>query len=237
MENDAIEFLRKPKMNVKQLNYIMSSISVYTNLFEIQFKKEIKLFQYPFSVSPPIGNNDIRIRNRLFKACFNKLKNIFGDCFISGDCLYNMKKIDEAKYIKCVLYLKGKTEYDIIIDRCINERLIRQENIQKDPLTKQFIEMIIKDILHSNPKLEDYNGLFVLKGQKKEIYSEVSSIKLYPCFTTSFVEVDNGNYLNVSLKNKIIKNETIYDYLNQFKYKNNTNAQNEIKENLKGRFF
>jgi len=97
--------------------------------------------------------------------------------------------------------------------------------------------MIIKDILHSNPKLEDYNGLFVLKGQKKEIYSEVSSIKLYPCFTTCFVEVDNGNYLNVSLKNKIIKNETIYDYLNQFEYKNNTNTQNEIKENLKGRSF
>jgi len=39
--------------------------------------------------------------------------------------------------------------------------------------------------------------------------------------------------LNINLKSKFILKETIYDYLKKFKYKNNKNIQNEIKENLK----
>ena len=188
-------------------------------------------------MSPPIGNNDMRMRNLLFKACFKQLKNIFGDSFISGDCLYTMKKINELKFLKCAIYSKGKVVYNIIVDKWINKRSIRQEDIQKDPLLKQYIEIIIKDILLSNPKLEDYNGFFVLKDQKKEFYSNEISIKLYPGFTTSLVETDSGNYLNVTLKNKVILNETIYDYLTKFEYKNKTDKKNEIKENLIGRSF
>ena len=39
--------------------------------------------------------------------------------------------------------------------------------------------------------------------------------------------------MNINLKSKFILKETIYDYLKKFKYKNNKNIQNEIKENLK----
>ena len=38
--------------------------------------------------------------------------------------------------------------------------------------------------------------------------------------------------MNINLKSKFILKETIYDYLKKFKYKNNKNIQNEIKENL-----
>jgi len=37
---------------------------------------------------------------------------------------------------------------------------------------------------------------------------------------------------NITLKNRIIQNETINDYLNQFKYKNYKDIQNEIKQDL-----
>ena len=37
MESKQILFLRKLCINVKELDYIMSSISVYVNLFEIIF--------------------------------------------------------------------------------------------------------------------------------------------------------------------------------------------------------
>ena len=237
--NKDIVFLTKPKINVKDLEYVLNTKKVYVNLFEIKMKKKLTLFQYPYAVEPPIGATDILIRNKLFKRSSRQLKTIFGDCFISGDSLYSMKEIKEFIYAKCTLYLKekGKIEYILEFNNFKNKRTISQEDIQRDPLSNQFIEMIIKDILHSNPKLDFYNDVFVISNKRKTIETNNVSISFYPGFTTSFMETDSGIYLNVNLKNKVIQNKTINDYLSQYKDKNNKNIQNEIKTDLKGRSF
>ena len=236
MESD-IDFVKKPKINAKELNYIMNSKDVYANLYEIKIKKELKLYQYPFTVTPPIGNADIRIREKLFKYSYKKLKNYYDDCFISGDSLYSMKKVDDPKTVTCSIYLKGRTEYTMEFNKFETQRTIKQEDIQKDPLSKQFIEMIIRDILHSNPKLEFYKGIFVLSNKKKTIETDNVSINFYPGFTTSFMETDKGNFLNVTLKNKIIQNETVLEYINQYKNINDTKVQKNIKDDLRKRSF
>ena len=148
-----------------------------------------------------------------------------------------MKEIRQNICITCPLYSKGRTEYTIEFDNFKNRRTIKQEDLQKDPLSKQFIEMIIKDILLSSPKLELYKDAFIMTNKKKSIETKNCFISFYPGFKTSFVETDSGNFLNITLKSKIIQNETINDYLNNIKYKNNKDIQNEIKENLKGRSF
>ena len=235
--NYHINFLTKPKIKTDKLSYVLNTKKVYANLFEIKIKKELKLYQYPFTVTPQIDSGDIRMREKLFKACNKKLKKIYDDCFISGDSLYCMKKEEEVHTVNCSLYLKGKTEYKLEFNKAENERVIKQEDIQKDPLTKQFIEMIIRDILHSNPRLEFYKGIFVLSDEKQKIETDKVSITFYPGFTTSFMETEKGNYLNVTLKNKIIQNETVLDYLNYYKYQKDEKLQKEIKEELKGRSF
>ena len=229
-----ITFLPKPKIDPTELEYILCSKKVYINLFEIIIKKTLTIYQYPYIVSPPIGNSDTRIRNKLFKYSYKKLKDMFGDCFISGDSLFSMKDIKPNYDVKCCLYLNGIKEYIITFNNFKNKRTIRQKDIQKDPFSKQIIEMIIKDILHSNPKLEFYKDIFVMSNNKKTIETNNVSISFYPGFKTSFVETDSGNYLNIIIKNKIIQNETIYDYLNQYKYKNNRDIQNKIKRDLNG---
>ena len=237
MEIHKINFLSKPKINANELKYILNSKKVYVNLFEIKMKKQITLYQYPYTVNPPIGSTNILIRNKLFKYSNKKLKEIFGDFFISGDCLFSMKEIKESKAVTLSLYLNGKFNYTIEFNNFENKRIIGQNEIQKDPLSKQFIEMIIKDILLSNPKLDFYKDVFFIKCHKKTIETKNASISFYTGFATSFVETDSGNYLTVALKNKIIPNETIHDYLNQYKYNNNKEIQNEIKRDLKSRSF
>ena len=200
----TINFLQKPQIKADNLKYILNSKQVYANLFEIEIKKELKLYQYPFKVSPAIDAGDIRIREKLFIAASKKLRSFYGDCFISGDSLYSKEKKEEVFTVTCSLYLKGKTEYTLEFNKCENERIIKQEDIQKDPLAKQFIEMIIRDILHSNPRLEFYKGIFVITDEKHKIETDNVSVTFYPGFTTSFMETEKGNYLNVTLKNKII---------------------------------
>ena len=232
-----INFLKKQNIKTEKLKYVLNTKDVYANLYEIKLKKELKLIQYPFTVTPPIEAGDTRIREKLFKTVRRQLRTIYDDCFISGDCLYSMKKINENKIIKCSLVLRGRTEYTITILGSGQERSIKTDDIQIDPLSKQFIEMIIRDILRANPKLEFYKDVFVLTNKKEKIETERVSISFYPGFTTSFMETDKGNYLNVTLKNKIIQNETILDYLKQYKNLKDPKIQETIKENLKPRSF
>ena len=236
-EEEKIVFLPNPKLNPEKLDHLREDTKdVYANLFEIKLLKNLQLYQYPFSVFPDVGEGDYRIRNQLFRDCSKELRKIYGECCISGDSLYGMNKIEEKKIINCKLILKKvgneKTEYFLEIQKCAKQKVIDKKNINKDPLGKQFIEILIRDILHSNPKLEFYRDLFVLTEEKKII----DNIIFYPGFTTSFIETEKGNFLNVTLKNKIIQKNTMLDYLIENKYKDPKNHE-RIAKNLIGRSF
>ena len=239
-----IEYQKKPTLAKDKLTYLKTGEKdIYVNLFKINIKKPLKLFQYPYSVSPEIDAADLKIRNKLFryagigeKKDRKRLKDFYGECFISGDSLYGMNEVKEAKTFNCKLYLNGLTEYTIKIQPKANERTINQQDIEKDPLTKQFIEILIQDILRANPNLDFYRGLFVLKNQKKVLESKNGSVNFYPGYTTSFMETESGNYLNVTLKNKILSTDTVLDYMEYFKYQDKKNQQ-KIKNDLVGRSF
>ena len=230
-------FYQNQSIDISKLNYIKKpKKKVYANLYEIILNKPLKLYQYPYSVVPEIEGGDIRIRDKLFKACSKKLKEKYGECFISGDSLYAKNKIEDIHDINCDLFLNGINNYTLQIQKVKKEKVINQNDIHKDPLAKQFIELLIKDILHSNPNLEFYKGLFVLTNKKQKIETDNVCVYFYPGFTTSFIETDSGNYLNVTLKNKIIQNDTVLDYLVNMDYTNKKNHEN-IRKQLKGRSF
>ena len=238
-----IQYLTKPKIKGDNLKYVRNNKEIYVNLFQIIIKKQLKLFQYPYSISPEVDASDLRIRNKLFKYCSigekkdkKKLRDFYGECFISGDSLYGMNEVKESKYFKCKLYLDGETEYTLTFQPKATERTINQNDLEKDPLTKQFIEILIRDILHGNPNLDFYKGLFVLKSQKKVINGKNGSVNFYPGYTTSFMETEGGNYLNVTLKNKILSTETILKFLENNEYKKKQNQDN-IRDLLIGRSF
>ena len=235
----TINFLPKPDILPNKLKYITNSKKVYANLYEISLTKVLKIYQYPYKVSPDIEVGDIRMRQNLYKSSRKELKSIYGECLISGDSLFATKKIDEIKNVKCTIYSNGRKEFTLLFDKCSTERTIKQEDVRKDSLTKQFLELIIRDILHANPKLEFYKDIFVLTTHEKKIERDDISVIFYPGFTTSFMETDRGNFLNVTLKNKIIQKETIYDYMNNYypDYAKDKQTQKELNDELKGRVF
>ena len=103
-----ITFLTNQKIDPSKFNYIGNHKNVYANLFEIILHKSIKLYQYPFSVSPPILAGDLKIRQKLFRGCSKELREAYGECFISGDSLYGTKKCDKGNEVK---YQCGKNDY------------------------------------------------------------------------------------------------------------------------------
>ena len=104
LEAKKIEFLKKPNINIQKLNYIKNTSSVFINLFEIIFKKEIKLYQYPYKILPQIEPGDLRMRKKLFKSINKKMKEIYGEYFFSGDCIYSLNNVNEEKILKSKLF-------------------------------------------------------------------------------------------------------------------------------------
>lgn len=71
-----------------------------------------------------------------------------------------------------------------------------------------------------------------MKNEKVTINAKGVKVDYYPGFTTSFVETDKGNFLNVTLKHKIIQKKTVLDFLNENNYKIKENKE-DIREKLK----
>ena len=104
-----INFLEKPKINIQKLDYIEKKpIDIYVNLYEIFINKELKLFQYPFSLNPEPKVDYDKNLNLLVKNCNREMKSIFKNCFISGKSLYSNQEIKEVKNIKSYVYIKKK---------------------------------------------------------------------------------------------------------------------------------
>ena len=231
-----ITFLSKPNIDFSKLSYIDDKKEIYVNLFEFSIKKDLQLYKYPFSITPSVDNIMTKMKQLIINKCISNIRQKYGIFCISGDSIYSMKKVENTSSYNSTIYSRGRHDYTIQIQKYKNEILIKKEDVQKDSLTKQFIEILVKDILLSSPKLDFDKGLFVLKTAKTKIETDRVSINYYPGFTTRFVETEKGNYINVSLKNKIESTQNILEYLHNISYKNPKN-HNKIRDNLIGRLF
>ena len=237
-DGSNISFLTKPKIVTSKLPYVRDKREVYVNLYEIKLKKPLKLLQYPYETVPKLEAGDISIREKLFKSANKKLREIYNVYFVSGDSLYSTTEIKDVKSI--TQQFRG-TEYAITINPFEESRTINQEDIQKDQLSKQFIELVVRDILHHNPNLDFYREIFVLNNKKQEISSDKNKnikVNFYPGYKISFMQTELGNFLNVTLKNKILQKETVLEYLNERDYKKLSKDDKEnLRESLIGRSF
>ena len=236
INKDNLQLLPKPDIKYDNLKYIVGKKEIYVNIFEFSTIKDLKLYKYPFQINPPVEQNAYKLIQTIFKVRYKDIFSKYGIFTISGDSLFSMNKIEQPNTFKSIVYFKGKYEYTIEINKFSNEKIIKKEDVKKDSLTKQFIEIIIKDILLSNPNLDFDKGLFVLKGNKMKIESGSVSINYYPGFINKFIETEKGNFINVSLKNKIESSENILEYLNKWIH-GDKYTQNKIRKDLIGRWF
>ena len=119
-EDDSNKVQHKQNMCMSELNYIEDTFEVYANLFELKLKKDLFLYQYPFEVESKIEASYIYMHKKLFRAGSQQLKQIYGECFVFGDSLYGIKKVEEPKSVKVSIYLNGKNDYILIFQKFTN---------------------------------------------------------------------------------------------------------------------
>lgn len=224
MESLVPKFNFLPRPTLRPLPYVNNTKDIYVNLFKISLTQPLKVYQYPYKVDPEIAVENQDIRDKLFKYSLGKLRAIYEECFVSGDKLFALKKITELKTVQAAIYKNGtKTDYTITFQPCSNETEIQPSNVATDQIGKQCVELMLRDILHSNPDLDFYKNLMVLKSCKRDITTDKVSVSFYPGFTTSFMQTMSGSFLNVTLKNKILSTQTILEYIKELRGNRKTN--------------
>ena len=234
-EEEEITALDKPILP-NNLSYITNKKDIYVNLFKISLKKNIFLYEYPFKITPEIDKSNKRLKNKIFRKGYKTIKDVYDECFLSGDFIYSMKEIKTQNNFLVFFYMKKFFEYNVEVLPFQKQIVIDLSKFEIDPKINKSIKIILKNILHSNPNLEFYGNLFVNKNEKKIIYGDGIDVCLYRGFTTNFKITEKGLFLNVALKNKFISVGTILDYLNRENYENSKNHK-KIRESLVGRSF
>jgi len=183
-------------------------------------------------------NQKISNETSVFSTNFDYIHSIYKSCEI----IQYMSVTDEKNLIcNKIRILKSGSSIDIYMDGKVCFAPYYDDNLSSNNYSRYNIdikseELIINDILRSNIHLDFYKGLFVNKDEKKVVESDNFSVNFYPGFTISFMETEAGNFLNVTLKNKIIGTQTFYEMLIEKDYTNKKNHE-KIKRDFEGRSF
>ena len=228
-----INLLQNPHISAKSLDYV-KPVNIYINLFEIKFAKEIKMYMYPFIINPTIDVFELKIRKNLFKEIHEQILNIYGIYLIDGNSLYSLQKVEESH----TFMTATGNQHKIKIKKYENMKIINERDINNNSLPKKFIELMIKDILASNPNIERFKDTYIMLNKKEKIDIDKSlSFDYYSGFKFDLVDTDLGKLVNLSLAHKLICNENILEYMEKFGNLKNRTVQLEIERNLIGRSF
>lgn len=200
-ENEILSFVPNPKLC--NLKYCDKKIPLKTNLYKIKLNKNYTLYEYSVKFQHEDPNLSSHFKTKILKKQFLELNKIYGMFFLSGgDILFSNKLIPD---IKNVLIDYNKFQYSILIcptkERIVLSQL--EQETKKRPALKSIIELIIKDILKSNPKVKFMKNMYTMRDDKKNVKSYDNSLSLFPGFSTKVLFLEGVFYLNVDIKNKI----------------------------------
>ena len=246
---EELKFLKKPEFNINDIKSYKTNEkpSFYTNLFKVTLTKSINIYQYPFQINPEIAVENRKIRRTIFRRAYQDIKNTFGNFYQSGDSIYALSKVDYSKKIKISVIdreTNNKIEYEIAFEAYSHSRetKLTNNNIDKLPIYKNLLELIINDILSVNPNIKFNRDLIINENENvvKYIPSDTKEFRFYPGYLKNILIFDNICYLNVNLKNRLVSSKSILDMINEFKNNNGViSNQNKkfLQKSLEGKPF
>lgn len=198
--NSELKFLPNPQLD--SLKYCDRKIALKANLYKIKIKKSYTLYEYSVKFQHEDPNLSSAFKAKILSKQFAELNKIYDVFFLTGDTLFSNTQIAD---VKNVLSAYKKFEYSILI--CPTKEKIELKDIEADiktrPALKMILELIVKDVLKSNPKVKFMKNMYTMKNDKKPVKSYDNSISLFPGFSTKVLVLEQGIYLNVDIRNKI----------------------------------
>ena len=219
IDTPDLEFLPNPKLS--KLKYTDKKVALYSNLYKISLKKNYILYEYAVKFQ----HDDLHLSTLLKRKVFGKIcaqvSEKYGVYLFTGGSLFTTK---EVKEVVNMLSTFKKFQYSILIQPTkelveLKECPVYMNNLHKrKPEIKTILELIIKDILRHNPSLKFVKNLYGKKYSEKAVKATdfYNSISIMPGFCTKIMFLEDGIFLNVDIKNKILSSSHCLDLINSY---------------------
>ena len=188
---------------------------LYSNLFSINFTKDIIIYEYPFKTKPEVYDDNIIFQ--IFKGISQGIYNIYGHYYRSENSIFAFKKIIDKNNIS---FFSNNIEYCIQINKYNNLSIInkgKKNNFSQNE--EKMIFLILRDILKANPYIHFDKDSFYLENIKHEINeNENNKYYIYDGYKISLLQSDIGLCLVIGIKNRIKGKFTVYDLLSNNHY-------------------
>ena len=237
-EKFEYKYPKKPKRDSgKDSSY--KKTKVICNLKQITLgEQNKKVQQYAIHFDPPISEDNYPLKRKIIKSLRKDLQGKFEKYAQAGDTIFVFSKDPEEK-----VSLETKiddTLYKIIFERTSNEINCRNINTRTydNIKVKSFIENIIKNIFMANNHMVRFDNRSFY-DYKNAIEFGSSRTKIWSGYATAVTITENGLFLRVNDKNKLITGKTAYSKMleigKRFGNMRSEDSQREIMEYFKGR--
>jgi aubergine-like protein len=215
-----LEFL--PNQNLNKLPYTEKKVRLYSNLYKINLSKNYILYEYAVKFQHDEIHLSTQLKRKVISKINLQISEKYGIYLFTGNSLFATQ---EVKDVVNLLSVFKKFQYSILIQP--TKELIQMKNCPeymlnlyvRKPEIKTILELIIKDILRHNPSLKFVKNLYGKKYAQKGVNAHdfYNSISILPGFSTKIMFLEQGIFLNVDIKNKILSNshclDLIYSYI------------------------
>lgn len=97
--------------NLQKSGLLEKEVNLYVNAFPIQFNKDLKIHEYPFTIIPETNEENIIIK--IFKSLSPQIHETYGTFYRSGQSFNSVKEVLEPKDFKTTIVNEGKIEYTL----------------------------------------------------------------------------------------------------------------------------
>ena len=198
-------------------------MALTTNFYRFNFTnpKKNQIFKYAVKFTPEVPDNSGRLRGKIVNKVRAQLQDFLGFFIFMGGCCYSLEnapdvpalqsEFDEVKYELEFKWVQVIGDED-------NERLIFYKIFFNSLLRKLKLKQIGRN--YFNPK------------QSKVLAQH--NLEVWPGFQANLALVERGVLLNVDVCHKVIRTDTVLDFINDLKHKSRGDPQEEIKRCLVG---
>ena len=207
--------------------------NVICNLRQISLVSSSRqIRQYAIHFEPEIAEDNHPLKKKLLRQIREDLHKNFQKYIQGGDTLFVItanpveKVVIETK-LEDTLYKVQFVLTKNIID-CRNIRTRTKDHIK----IKNIIEILVKNIIQANNHIVKFDDRSFYDYYDIETFGRDGKGKIWHGYSTAVCITENGLFLRINDKNKMITGKTAYEKMSELskKYNGNTNNENYLRD-------
>eukprot|EP00347_Sterkiella_histriomuscorum_P022394 403330644 len=198
-------------------------VNLMTNYYRFNFTnpKKNQIFKYAVKFSPELPDNSNKVRSKIVNKIRKDLHEYLGFFIFMGGCVYSLENCQDIPQFKSEF-----EEQPYVLDFIWVQHIGETDN-DKLIFYKIFFNSLLKKIRYKQIGRNFFNP-----NQSKVLAQY--NLEIWPGFASSLQMLQNGILLNMDICHKVIRTDTVLDFINDIKNKARGDPREEIKKALQG---